>query len=90
MKKLLSFIFAAGLVSTAAISVSAAYDLTEYDLPSNGVHFSFDGTCTDDSGELVGEAQGTIVSVEGRDGTANGAAYFDTADDHIRLMKKDF
>jgi len=90
MKKLATILLTAGLLASSAVAVSAAYELTPYDVPSNGVHFSFDGTYSTDNGELTGTPKGSVEFIEGRDGTAKGAVYFGEAEDYVELLKEDY
>ncbi|MBO7404643.1 MAG: hypothetical protein J6V24_06745 [Clostridia bacterium] len=73
----------------AAIPVSAALPTEVFDIPDGGLWFPFDGNAEEASGALTGKLRGNPGFVEGRDGTADGAIYFETEDQAVALQIDD-
>ena len=87
MKKALILLSAILLIAVMAIPAFAEFDLEDFTLPESGVHFGFNGDAKADGDILTGELVGDPTFVEGRDGTANGAVYFDDNEQYIFLGK---
>ena len=90
MKKIITVILSVCLVAAIASSVSAAYTLTDYTVPANGVHFSFDNKYSTDDGSLTATPKGAVSFITDRNGKDYGAVYFQAGDQHLELLKKDY
>ena len=66
-------------------SASAALPTKSVDLPSGGLHFTFDGDAEEASGAVSGRLRGDPRFAEGRNGEADGAIYFETDDQAVFL-----
>ena len=89
MKKLfaaLAVIFALTVLSSAA---SAALPTKPLDIPESGLRFRFDGDAEEASGALSGKLRGNPRFVEGRDGTPEGAIWFETEEQAVALQIDD-
>ncbi|MBR5365397.1 MAG: hypothetical protein IK132_04065 [Clostridia bacterium] len=73
----------------AAIPASAVLPTEAIDIPDGGLWFPFDGNAEEASGAISGKLRGNPGFVEGRDGTADGAIYFETEDQAVALQIDD-
>ncbi|MBQ7604561.1 MAG: hypothetical protein IJU75_06360 [Clostridia bacterium] len=91
MKKLFSMILSVCmLLSVIPFTVSAAYELTDYTPPADGVHFTFDNTYASTDPNLTGTPKGAVSFVTDRFGNEAGAVYFQAGDQHIELLKNSY
>ena len=86
---LLSALFALTLFTFAALPATAALPTKSFDLPAGGLWFPFDGNAEEASGALTGKLRGDPGFVEGRDGTPEGAIYFETEEQSVALQVDD-
>ncbi len=92
MKKqiaVLFVLFALIAPSFAALPVSAELPTKAFDIPESGLWFRFDGDAEEASGALTGKLRGSPRFVEGRDGTPEGAIYFETEAQAVALQIDD-
>ena len=93
MKKLfdsaLFVLLALPLLFLAALPVSAALPTKAFDISESGLWFRFDGDAEEASGALTGKLRGSPGFVEGRDGTPEGAIYFETEEQAVALQIDD-
>ncbi len=92
MKKqiaVLFVLFALIVPPFAALPVSAELPTKTFDIPESGLWFRFDGDAEEASGALTGKLRGSPGFVEGRDGTPEGAIYFETEDQAVALQIDD-
>ena len=73
----------------AAFPVSAALPTKLFDIPESGLWFPFDGNAEEASGAVTGKLRGSPRFVEGRDGTPDGAIYFETEEQSVALQLND-
>ena len=73
----------------SASPVSAVLPTDPLDIPESGLWFRFDGDADEASGALTGKLRGNPRFVEGRDGTPEGAIYFETDSDAVGLYSDD-
>ncbi len=69
--------------------VSAALPTQAIDMPESGLWFRFDGDAEEASGAVSGKLRGNPRFVEGRDGTEDGAIYFETESQSVALSIDD-
>ena len=81
------FLTAGGLCAFSA--VSAQLPTKMFDVPEEGLCFPFDGNAEEESGAVTGKLRGDPFFVEGRDGTPDGAIYFETEEDSVLLGLSD-
>lgn len=81
--------FVLTVVYLAALPASAALPTVAFDLPDGGLWFPFDGDAEEASGALSGRLRGNPRFVEGRDGTPEGAIYFETEEQAVALQIND-
>ena len=77
-------LLSAGLLCGAS-TVSAEIPTKPFDIPDGGLRFRFDGDAEEASGAVSGRLRGNPRFVEGRDGTPDGAIYFETDNQAVEL-----
>lgn len=86
---LLTAVLAAAVLTLSAVSVSAVIPTSVFDIPEAGLWFRFDGNAEEASGAVSGTLRGDPGFVEGRDGTADGAIWFETEEQSVLLGLED-